>query len=74
MASCWLLAATCPAFGADCDRKYQRLRARHQRSHCPNATVTAKMTEQQLVRTAETNSEGFYQLLALPSGTYERYL
>ncbi|HYI93777.1 MAG TPA: TonB-dependent receptor, partial [Bryobacteraceae bacterium] len=37
----------------------------------PNAGVTARMTEQQLVRTAETNSEGFYQLLALPPGTYD---
>lgn len=37
----------------------------------PGASVTARMTEQQLVRTAETNAEGFYQLLALPSGTYE---
>src|SRR5215216_2708402 len=37
----------------------------------PNAAVTAKMTEQQFVRTAETNSEGFYQLLALPPGTYD---
>ena len=37
----------------------------------PNAAVTARMTEQQFVRTAETNSEGFYQLLALPPGTYD---
>ena len=29
------------------------------------------MSEQQLVRTAPANSEGFYQLLALPSGTYD---
>ena len=37
----------------------------------PNASVTARMTEQQLIRSAETNSDGFYQLLALPSGTYD---
>jgi hypothetical protein len=37
----------------------------------PNAAVTARMTEQQVVRNAQTNGEGFYQLLALPPGTYE---
>ena len=30
----------------------------------PNATVTAQMMEQQVVRTAETNAEGFYNCLA----------
>src|SRR3984885_9839210 len=37
----------------------------------PTVTVTAKMVEQQTNRTAQTNSEGFYDLLALPPGTYE---
>jgi outer membrane receptor protein involved in Fe transport len=37
----------------------------------PGAKITARMTEQQLVRTTETNSDGFYQLPALPPGTYE---
>ena len=34
-------------------------------------TVTAKMVEQQTTRTAQTNAEGFYDLLALPPGHYE---
>ena len=37
----------------------------------PNAKVTAKMVEQQAVRSTETNTEGFYSFLALPPGTYE---
>jgi hypothetical protein len=37
----------------------------------PNARVTARMVEQQAVRTTETNGEGFYNFLALPPGTYE---
>jgi len=37
----------------------------------PNVTVTAKMIEQQAVRSAETNAEGFYNLLAMPPGNYE---
>jgi hypothetical protein len=34
-------------------------------------TVTAKMVEQQTTRTAQTNAEGFYTMLALPPGNYE---
>jgi Carboxypeptidase regulatory-like domain len=37
----------------------------------PSVTVTAKMVEQQAVRTAQTNTEGFYNLLALPPGRYQ---
>jgi hypothetical protein len=37
----------------------------------PGVTVTAKMVEQQTTRNAQTNSEGFYDLLALPPGKYE---
>lgn len=37
----------------------------------PNVTVTARMTLQQAVRTAQTNAEGYYDLLALPPGPYE---
>lgn len=37
----------------------------------PDATVTAKMTDQQAVRTAQTNPDGFYTFLALPPGPYE---
>jgi len=37
----------------------------------PNVTVTAKMVEQQTTRTAQTNAEGFYTMLALPPGNYE---
>jgi Carboxypeptidase regulatory-like domain/TonB-dependent Receptor Plug Domain len=37
----------------------------------PNVTVTARMVEQQTVRSAQTNSEGFYDMLALPPGKYE---
>src|SRR5579862_721930 len=37
----------------------------------PNVTVTARMTEQQSTRTVKTNTEGFYDLLALPPGDYE---
>jgi outer membrane receptor protein involved in Fe transport len=37
----------------------------------PSVTVTAKMVEQQAVRTTTTNAEGFFNLLALPPGTYE---
>ena len=36
----------------------------------PASTVTAKMTEQQFVRTAATDSSGFYSLQAMPPGTY----
>src|ERR1035437_6829932 len=37
----------------------------------PDATVTAKLMEQQFSRTATANHEGFYTLQALPPGTYE---
>src|SRR5260370_34899538 len=37
----------------------------------PDVTVTAKMVEQQTSRTVRTNSEGFFDLLALPPGKYE---
>ena len=37
----------------------------------PNATVTAKMVEQDAVRTTKTDAEGFYSLLSLPPGQYE---
>jgi Carboxypeptidase regulatory-like domain len=37
----------------------------------PNATVTAKMVEQDVVRTTKTDAQGFYSLLALPPGQYE---
>jgi outer membrane receptor protein involved in Fe transport len=37
----------------------------------PDVTVTAKMVEQQTTRTTQTDSEGFYNMLALPPGRYE---
>lgn len=37
----------------------------------PNATVTAKMVEQQTSRSVSTSSDGFYNFVALPTGTYE---
>ncbi len=37
----------------------------------PAVAVTARMTEQQSVSTAKTNSDGSYDLLALPPGDYE---
>ena len=37
----------------------------------PDVAVTAKMVEQQTTRTAQTDSEGFYNMLALPPGRYE---
>ena len=36
----------------------------------PGATVTAELTGQQLVRTAVSNDTGFFDLQALPRGTY----
>jgi hypothetical protein len=36
-----------------------------------NAIVTAKLVDQQSVRTTQTNAEGFYELLAMPPGGYE---
>ena len=37
----------------------------------PGVNVTAKLAAQQIVRTVQTNSEGYYTLVALPPGTYE---
>ncbi|MFN7997735.1 MAG: carboxypeptidase regulatory-like domain-containing protein [Bryobacteraceae bacterium] len=37
----------------------------------PNVAVTAKMIEQQAVRTTQTDPEGFFNLLNLPPGNYE---
>lgn len=39
-------------------------------SGIPAASITARSSEQQLTRTATTDSSGFYNLLAIPSGTY----
>ncbi|MBC8166949.1 MAG: TonB-dependent receptor, partial [Bryobacteraceae bacterium] len=40
-------------------------------SALPSGSVTARMTEQQLVRSATTDDQGFYNLLSLPPGTYD---
>ncbi|MGI9104883.1 MAG: TonB-dependent receptor domain-containing protein, partial [Pyrinomonadaceae bacterium] len=37
----------------------------------PNATVTARNKATGLTRTAQTNDEGFYQIINLPPGEYE---
>jgi hypothetical protein len=37
----------------------------------PSSTVTARMSEQQFVRTTVSNEEGFYNLQAMPPGTYD---
>ena len=37
----------------------------------PSCTVTARMAEQQFVRSAVSNNEGFYSLQAMPPGTYD---
>src|SRR2546421_1884739 len=37
----------------------------------PGATVTARNAEKNVVRTATSNDEGFYQLVRLPPGAYE---
>ena len=36
----------------------------------PGATVTAELTGQQLVRSTQSNETGFFDLQALPRGTY----
>src|SRR4051812_43898589 len=36
-----------------------------------SSTVTARMAEQQFVRSAVSNNEGFYSLQAMPPGTYD---
>src|SRR6266542_5816575 len=40
-------------------------------STIPSVNVTARMTEQQSTSKAVTNSEGFYDFVALPPGSYE---
>jgi hypothetical protein len=37
----------------------------------PGVSVTARLTQQQTARTSQTNSEGFYNFVALPPGDYE---
>ncbi|PYV44597.1 MAG: hypothetical protein DMG06_05895, partial [Acidobacteria bacterium] len=37
----------------------------------PGVNVTGKMVEQQVTRTVQTNSVGYYTLVAMPPGTYE---
>lgn len=37
----------------------------------PGANLTAKSVEQQFTRTTQSNAEGFFNLLAMPTGTYE---
>src|SRR5262245_17449910 len=40
-------------------------------SSIPSVNITARMTEQQSTTKAVTNSEGFYDFVALPPGSYE---
>ncbi len=70
-AGCWLFAAVSPALCQTASANINGYVRDSSGAAIPNATVTARMSEQQLVRTAPANSEGFYQLLALPSGTYD---
>ena len=70
-AACWLFAAVSPALSQTASANINGYVRDSSGAAIPNATVTARMSEQQLVRTAPANSEGFYQLLALPSGTYD---
>jgi hypothetical protein len=37
----------------------------------PRAAIAARSTEQQLTRTTVTDDSGFYNLLAVPSGSFE---
>ena len=65
---CWLVAS-CPAFAQTATANingYVRDSSGANRSECNRHS--ARMTEQQLVRNAETNSEGFYQLLCAAAG------
>jgi hypothetical protein len=39
-------------------------------SRVPGATVTAELAGQQLVRSTQSNETGFFDLQALPRGTY----
>ncbi len=70
-AGCWLFPALSPIQAQTATANINGYVRDTTGAIVPNAAVTAKMTEQQFVRTAETNSEGFYQLLALPPGTYD---
>src|SRR5688572_12324725 len=69
-AGCWLFAATLPSFAQTATANINGYVRDASGATVPRATITATMTEQQLVRTTDTNSDGFFQLLALPSGTY----
>src|SRR3954447_22334476 len=69
LAISWIVAS-CPAFSQTATANINGYVRDASGASVPNATVTARMTEQQLVRTTEANSDGFYQLLALPPGTY----
>ena len=70
-AGCWLFPAVSPIQAQTATGNINGYVRDTTGAIVPNASVTAKMTEQQFVRTAETNAEGFYQLLALPPGTYD---
>src|SRR5262245_30259049 len=37
----------------------------------PGANLTAKSIQQQLTRSTQSNAEGFFNLVAMPPGTYE---
>ena len=43
-------------------------------SSIPSVNITARMTEQQSTTKASTNTEGFYDFVALPPGNYDRIL
>jgi hypothetical protein len=70
-AGCWLFSAVSPIQAQTATANINGYVRDGTGAIVPNASVTAKMTEQQFVRTAQTNSEGSYQLLALPPGTYD---
>src|SRR3954468_13754248 len=70
-AACWLFSAVSPIQAQTATANINGYVRDATGAIVPNASVTAKMTEQQFVRTAQTNSEGSYQLLALPPGTYD---
>jgi hypothetical protein len=70
-AGCWLIAAVSPVQAQTATGNISGYVRDSSGSAVPAATVTAKMSEQQVARTAETNSEGFYQLPAMPPGTYD---
>lgn len=70
-AGCWFLAAVTPIRAQTATANISGYVRDSSGAVVPNAAATAKMTEQQFVRTAETNAEGFYQIPALPPGTYD---